>query len=256
MRNPITPFRYFYDFIKNRQFYFLITAIKFSFTKKTNSLDKIIKTTSGNFLCRKNTMDFLFANHAYEWNVKKFLLRNHKNSTVFLDIGANIGTYSILLGHKGLKCFAFEPSQENFQALSKNIELNNLQEKVKIFNFGLGKINCEKEFVFNSLNTGASHVISKPDEKKNCNINIKPFDSVYKDLDFKKEDKFLIKIDVEGMEPDVLEGAKSFLSEYSKIIAVAEDKHCGNKKLINLINQFMNACYKRIDKYNMCFKKL
>lgn len=256
MRNPVTAFRYFYDFVKNQQFYFLFTAFKFIFTKKTNSLNKIIKTSSGIFLCRKNTMDFLFANYAYEWKVKKFIIRNYKNYTVFIDIGANIGTYSILLGRKGLKCFAFEPSQENFIVLSKNIELNNLQEKVKIFNFGLGKINCEKEFVFNSLNTGASHVISKSDEKKSYNINIKPFDFVYKDLNFKKEDKFLLKIDVEGMEPDVLEGAKSFLSEFSEILSIAEDKHCGNKKLIDLINQLMNACFKRVDKYNICFKKI
>ena len=256
MKYPITAFRYFFDFIKNQQFYFLFIAIKFIFTKKTNSVNKVIKTTSGTFFCRKQTMDFLFANHAYEWNVKKFMLENYQNYTVFLDIGANIGTYSILLGRKGLKCFAFEPSQENFKVLKKNIELNNLQEKVKFFNYGLGKTNCEKEFVFNSLNTGASHVISNSGEDKNYNIYIKSFDSVYKDFNFKKEDKFLIKIDVEGMEPNVLEGAKSFLLEFSEILVVAEDKHCGNKNLINLIDQLMNASFKRVDKYNMCFKKI
>ncbi len=255
MRNPITAFRYFIDFIKNKQFYFLFTAFKFIFTKKTNPIDRIIKTTSGTFLCRKNTMDFLFANHAYEWNVKKFILKNYKNYTVFLDIGANIGTYSILLGRKGLKCFAFEPSQENFKALTMNIELNALQESVKVFNFGLGKTNCEKEFVFNSLNTGASHVISKPEKNKTYNIIVKDFDSVYKNLNFKKEDKFLIKIDVEGMEPEVFEGAKSFFSEFAEILCIAEDKHCGNKKLINQLKQIINPCFKRIDKYNMCFKK-
>jgi len=201
-------------------------------------------------------MDFLFANHAYEWNVKKFILRNYKNYSVFLDIGANIGTYSILLGRKGLKCFAFEPSKENFKALSKNIELNNLQEKVKIFNYGLGETNCEKEFVFNSLNTGASHVTSTPKQNKSYCIIIKALDSVYEDFNFRKDDKFLIKIDVEGMEPEVLEGAKSFLSKFSEILCIAEDKHCGNKRLINQLTQIMNPCFKRIDKYNMCFKKI
>ncbi|MBI9038605.1 MAG: FkbM family methyltransferase [Bacteroidales bacterium] len=255
MRNPITAFRYFIDFIKNKQFYFLFTAFKFIFTKKTNPIDKIIKTTTGTFLCRKNTLDFLFANHAYEWNVKKFILRNYKNYSVFLDIGSNIGTYSILLGRKGLRCFAFEPSKENFNALSKNIELNNLQEKVKIFNYGLGETNCEKEFVFNSLNTGASYVTSTPEQNKSYNIIIKTFDSVYEDFNFRKDDKFLIKTDVEGMEPEVLEGAKSFLSKFSEILCIAEDKHCGNKRLINQLTQIMNPCFKRIDKYNMCFKK-
>ena len=168
MRNPVTAFRYFYDFIKNRQFYFLFTAFKFIFIKKTNNLDKIIKTTSGTFFCRKNTMDFLFANHAYEWNVKKFMLENYQNYTVFLDIGANIGTYSVLLGRKGLKCFAFEPSQENFKVLSKNIELNSLQERVKIFNYGLGKINCEKEFVFNSWSTRSRRCCSMPAGSRTC----------------------------------------------------------------------------------------
>jgi FkbM family methyltransferase len=46
------------------------------------------------------------------------------SDTVFFDVGANIGIYSLMAGKKGAKVYAFEPSPEVLPYLEKNIELN------------------------------------------------------------------------------------------------------------------------------------
>jgi FkbM family methyltransferase len=58
---------------------------------------------------------------------------------VFLDIGANIGLYSIYAAkrHSELEIFCFEPSTNNLIALSRNISLNNLSGRICICPFAL-----------------------------------------------------------------------------------------------------------------------
>ena len=71
-----------------------------------------------------------------EWinNFKK------KNKIIFLDIGSNIGIYSIYaaLKHKNIEIISFEPSTSNLRVLSRNISINKLQNKIKIFQIPLG----------------------------------------------------------------------------------------------------------------------
>ena len=59
----------------------------------------------------------------------------NNEKTVFWDIGANIGLYSIYNALKNDKSitYAFEPSTSNLRVLSRNISINNLEQKIKIF---------------------------------------------------------------------------------------------------------------------------
>jgi len=50
-----------------------------------------------------------------------------KAGEVMYDIGANVGSYSILAGVKGMKVFAFEPEAENYALLCKNLSLNGIE---------------------------------------------------------------------------------------------------------------------------------
>lgn len=59
-------------------------------------------------------------------------------NSVVIDIGANIGVYSIFAAtSKNTQIFAFEPVQENFNLLKENIKLNFLENKIHSFNFGI-----------------------------------------------------------------------------------------------------------------------
>ena len=64
-----------------------------------------------------------------------------EKKTIFWDIGANIGLYSIYNSIKNKNSFsiAFEPSSSNLRVLSRNISLNKLQNKIKIFSLPLTK---------------------------------------------------------------------------------------------------------------------
>ena len=59
----------------------------------------------------------------------------NKKKIIFWDIGANIGLFSIYAAIKHLNCeiVSFEPSTSNLRCLSRNISINNLDDRIKIF---------------------------------------------------------------------------------------------------------------------------
>ena len=130
------------------------------------------------------------------------------NSKILLDIGANIGFYSILFSDRFERIYSFEPNERNFKVLKKNIE-NNKLKNIQVLNFGLGE--NDEVLIGNSNTKGelfqtSGFAISK-DNKKGERVIIKKGDNV---LQFKNK-TLTIKIDVEGFEFFVLKGLKSIL---------------------------------------------
>ncbi len=130
------------------------------------------------------------------------------NSEILIDIGANIGFYSILSSRRFGQIYSFEPNERNFKVLKKNIG-NNKLKNIKIFNFGLGE--NEEVLIGNSNTKGklfqtSGFAINK-DNKKGESVLVKKGDDVLK---FKNK-TLTIKIDVEGFEFFVLKGLKSTL---------------------------------------------
>ena len=58
-----------------------------------------------------------------------------------MDIGANIGIYSLYAAKRGHKVVAFEPESQNFALLQRNISLNNLDNYISLFGFP-STVNC------------------------------------------------------------------------------------------------------------------
>ena len=75
----------------------------------------------------------------YEKKRMDYLIQTSKKikSEILIDIGANIGFYSILLSEYFKIIKSYEPNLRNFHVLNKNIKKNNLQKKVQTFNYGL-----------------------------------------------------------------------------------------------------------------------
>ena len=139
---------------------------------------------------------------------KLHLFSKKINSEILIDIGANIGFYSILSSSRFGQIYSFEPNERNFKVLKKNIE-NNKLKNIKILNFGLGE--NEEVLIGNSNTKGklfqtSGFAISK-DNKKGERVLVKKGDDV---LQFKNK-TLTIKIDVEGFEFFVLKGLKSTL---------------------------------------------
>ena len=88
-----------------------------------------------------------------------FLLHLLRNTDTFFDVGANVGSYTILAsGVCGARSLSFEPVPATFEILKKNIFLNHLQQKIKAIPAGVGH---EKGFLhFSSDQDTTNHVIA------------------------------------------------------------------------------------------------
>lgn len=254
-----TFIRYLADFLQYGQIRLVIASIIYIATGKSFIETRIFRGKLGFFLHRKGSLDFQFGNYAYEWNVKKFVLRHLHQYDIFLDVGANIGTYTIMMTGHGLKSFAFEPVYSNHKALTINILLNNFEDKATAFNFGLSDESTTASFAFDPLNTGASHISTVPAEtpeaaQRSIPIEIKllRLDDVMGKMNLDPKSKVLMKVDVEGMECQVLKGAKNFIKTFPEIMLVMESIHSGEKKLKEILNEMAIFEYHKIDDLNMC----
>lgn len=151
----------------------------------------------------------------------------------FLDIGANLGWYSLfaskIVGPKG-RVFAFEPEQNNFQLLQHNCEANNLAN-VTALNFGLSDRERIAELYMSKTNFG-DYSLGRPMDQTTGiqEVSLKRLDSVLSLEDFQRVQ--LIKIDVQGAEPQALEGGRALLQKHQPFIIIEFSPHhlyqCGN----------------------------
>lgn len=211
-------FKYFAEYIKNGDMKSLGTSLKYVFTHKLSDEDYITQSKMGRFLIRKGTTDFQFINFAYETDVKKYMLSALDTFDVYIDIGACIGEYCVWLAKLGKKCIAIEPV--NYAAIQSNVDLNKLGESIQIFNCGLGS---KKEKVYFNIPKGvtsSSHLDRSVD--KEPNVDIETLDNIYHQFRISPTDRVLIKLDVEGMETDVIEGGLQFLQSLKNLQIIYE----------------------------------
>ena len=147
----------------------------------------------------------------YELNEMAFVLHFLREEDLFVDVGANIGVY-VLLSSKvvGARTIAFEPIPNTFNALMENVAINAINDKVEGVNAGVGE--KEGKLIFtNELFDSVNHVLLDG-EKSNSTIEV---DVVSLDSALVKEEPSLIKIDVEGFETMVINGANETLRKAS-----------------------------------------
>ncbi|MEO5967391.1 MAG: FkbM family methyltransferase, partial [Ferruginibacter sp.] len=107
-----------------------------------NNKPKKVKFLNNTFLMVEKGMAGATGNiytGLHEFNDMGFLLHFLRKDDLFLDIGANIGSYSILAsGQIGCNTISFEPIPSTFNKLKRNISINNLDDKVKAMQVGVG----------------------------------------------------------------------------------------------------------------------
>lgn len=140
---------------------------------------------------------------------------------VFFDVGANIGVYAIYaaLRHPGARIVAFEPEYANLHLLRDNIVRNRLQERVDVYSVALGRRCGVSRLHIQDLTPGtALHTeSSEPLQVTAAGRPVVWREGIYTvTLDAFCEETGLrpqaIKIDVDGTEPSILQGATWTLS--------------------------------------------
>ncbi len=242
--------KYLSDNLSNGEFRLVWVGFKYVFFKKSNTKDMVVKTNNGKFYIRQNTIDFKLANSAYEFAVLKRFRKLIPACELFVDIGANIGTYSIVAADLRVNCMAFEPIESNFKSLEKNIALNNFGNLILAFKFGLSDKKENVNFNFDPLKPGASSIHPHKRMGEVIQVQLEEFDN----LNLTKvnaAESILIKIDIEGMELNALKGMRKTLSKKKNIILIIETKHSGEQNIRELLKEFGNFKFENIDEFNM-----
>lgn len=141
----------------------------------------------------------------HEFTDMAFVLHFLREGDFFADIGANVGSYTLLAsGVVGASTIAFEPVPETFQHLVNNVRVNHLDTWVSCQNIGLGDMNGEIRFTTDG--DTVNHVATETDKGQQMAVPVRRLDDV-----LQGKTPILLKIDVEGYETNVLKGAEKTL---------------------------------------------
>jgi FkbM family methyltransferase len=167
---------------------------------------------------------------------------------VLYDIGANVGTYSIYAGLKGITVYAFEPEAGNYDLLNQNIRHNGLKN---VFAFCLS---CTDKFSFDFLNLsttevgGSLHAFGATKDYR-----LLDFSPVYRQgsvgvpldsIQLPKPDH--IKIDVDGFEHLVVKGGEETIKQAQSVLVEINSHLPEHRELVKWMSQFFTYDEKQV----------
>ena len=186
------------------------------------------------------SMTFLVPNSLNRYRIKTFAtkepetlewIESFNEDSIFWDIGANIGLYSIYAAkYNNAQVYAFEPSVFNLEFLAKNIYKNTLSEKVRIFPLALSNHPGFNLFKMNNPVWGGALSTFGEDYDQNGESFKATFeytiagvtaDKIVELLSTPKPD--YIKIDVDGIEHLILEGCENILKTVNSVLIEIND---------------------------------
>lgn len=154
---------------------------------------------------------------------------------IIFDVGANIGTYTTWMAKllPQSKIYCFEPQRIVFQMLCGNIAINNF-DNCYTYNMAVGKscdfIEIDEPNYFSKEDFGIFSLIEDKIIEKSGNKYTIPLISLDFFMESYRIEKIdFIKIDVEGMDIDVLLGAKKTIETHNPTIFI---EHSDNKRSI------------------------
>jgi FkbM family methyltransferase len=176
-------------------------------------MERGMKGATGNFYCG-----------LHEFEDMAFVLNLLRPNDHFVDIGANIGSYSILAsGHSGAHTIAVEPLPATFARLRRNVRYNDIDDLVTLHNSGIG--DSETSLRFTSTLDTVNHVATESDSgTETVEVPVVRMDTLLRGIE-----PLCIKIDVEGFEQKVIDGGTSILQTDSLRAVLMELNGSGDR---------------------------
>lgn len=211
-------------------YYNLVNKPEVILTTKTNRLVKI----------RTNSTDLMAFTHV--WLIQEYSVPNFEinRNDIVIDIGAHIGLFSIYASQfcTGGKIFCYEPIKENYDLLTQNIKLNNLQN-VYPHNAAVSKSIEEITIYLNNDEAGHSMFFATENYRKAKSTTLKNI------FDDNKIDRCnFLKLDCEGAEYEIIDTTPT--KYFDKIDKMIIEYHMADTKpqlLENLKNKLSSLSY-------------
>jgi len=184
--------------------------------------------------------------------LKRYKPKKAANYTI-IDVGANFGYLSMVWAQTVAKegsVYSFEPHPQLFGSLNRTVYSNKLETIVRLENLAVGL--TSKKIILN-LSNASSNLL----ELNNTQTEKKPIEMVSID-DYYSENKLeecdLIKIDVDGIEMEILKGAKETIKKFSPILIVETN---GNEEIVSYMDKLeYKTLTMNLEEYNRNFMSL
>lgn len=143
---------------------------------------------------------------------------------IVVDIGANIGAFSIYAAKKALlgRVYAYEPDRENFELLNQNIAMNKLAN-ISVFNLGVSSCCGTRNLYQNGNSVSLSLFHDFRDGNPHSLVKVVGIKEIFEENKLKKID--FLKIDAEGSEYEILFNIPNIL--LSRILKIVLEYHEG-----------------------------
>lgn len=182
------------------------------------------------FIEHNDGLKILFSSHRHDLITALIIFARQdygkiKPGSIVVDIGANIGIFSLFAAHSGAKkIFAIEPNSESFAVLNDNIITNGLQSVIKPIKSAVSDIHGERVLIpvkSSPYNAVKETILNEEDPTNNYEtVSTTTLETIISENDIKIID--LLKIDCEGHEfrivpslsPSILDKIKEIKMEY------------------------------------------
>ena len=169
---------------------------------------------------------------------------SQKKKVLFLDIGANVGLYTIglsnTLNKQKLAIHAFEPDPVYHLLLQKNIEINHTPH-VTVHRVAIGK---EQRVI----DANGFQLVKDTVKKTRVKFHIRTLDSIITPAITRNFDVIYVKIDIEGHEEDALRGARQLYRSGKPMLFMIED--CVNPSILTYLKAQKFTSRGKITPYN------
>ena len=174
-----------------------------------------------------------------------FLLHTLKKNNLFIDVGANVGSYTILASKViGANSICFEPINNTSIRLKNNLTINEIDKLTTLINKAVGS-KIGKLYMSARTDTGnVTNRVYLDDDIENSNLIEVEVTTL--DCEIKTEKEYIIKIDVEGYEHEVIKGNHKVLKD-SKLIALIIE----NNKSSDFYNYKREEIHELIMSFNL-----
>ena len=170
----------------------------------------------------------------HEYEDMAFTLHFLRSADWFADVGANVGSYTVLAATTGAHVLAVEPLPPTFDILRKNIGVNGFPQRVEALNVGLASEEGTLFFT-NNLDT-VNHVVVEGTTGSQ-RVRVTTLDIICAD-----HCPALVKMDVEGFEAEVIRGAAQTLQNRTLCALIVElndaAKQYGTTDVPDLLAQY------------------
>ena len=175
-----------------------------------------------------------------EANELKFIRKHSWMSAVFVDVGANVGLFSLHLIDCFKDFYLFEPTPSTFKALKETCDLNK-SVNWNLFNIGASNTKDTLTFIDEGELSGTNRFCNEANQVithgNKISIDVDTLDNLIP----KNIDSMVLKVDVEGFEEKVFEGSHNLFSQ--KKVKLVMFERLGRTNLQNIKSFFKKHDY-------------